>query len=80
LLALDPKESGHFFMFVVDHTALSHAEHPILVIDLNDEVGRAFRVIPSEMWGVENNLSISNMDFYEFADNADADGIFRGFD
>ena len=30
--------------------------------------------------GVENNLSISNMDFYEFADNADADGIFRGFD
>ncbi|MGF1568782.1 MAG: hypothetical protein ACFCVD_12050 [Nodosilinea sp.] len=44
-----------------------------------DEPGRTFRVIPREMWGVENNLSISNMDYYEFADSTDADGVFRGF-
>jgi len=31
------------------------------------------------MWSVENNLSISNMDFSDFADSADADGVFRGF-
>jgi hypothetical protein len=31
------------------------------------------------MWGIENNLSIANMDFEAFAENADPDGIFRGF-
>jgi hypothetical protein len=31
------------------------------------------------MWGIENNLSIANMDFEEFAENVDDDGIFRGF-
>jgi hypothetical protein len=28
---------------------------------------------------VENNLSIGNMDFDEFANAVDKDGIFRGF-
>lgn len=67
------------FMFVVDHTALTHPEHPVAVLDLYREPGRFFRVIPSEIWGVENNLSIANMDFHEFADAASDDGIFRGF-
>jgi hypothetical protein len=50
---------------------LSHPEHPILVVALREERSRTFRVIPSEMWSVENNLSISNMDFHEFADAVD---------
>ncbi len=79
LTELVPKGSGHTFLFLVDEIALSHPEHPILVVDLYDQPGRAFRVIPSEMWGVENNLSIANMDFHEFADSVDPDGIFRGF-
>ncbi len=79
LTTLVPQGSEPTFLFIVDRMALSHAEHPILVVDLYEEPGRTFRVIPSEMWGVENNLSISNMDFREFADAADPDGIFRGF-
>jgi uncharacterized protein DUF6924 len=71
--------SDRSFVFVVDSETISNPEHPILVVDLHHEPGRAFRVIPSEMWGVENNLSLSNMDFFEFADAADEDGIFRGF-
>jgi hypothetical protein len=67
------------FLFIVDGLTLSHPEHPILVVDLWDEPGRTFRVIPSEMWGVENNLSLANMDFEEFAESTDGDGIFRGF-
>jgi hypothetical protein len=31
------------------------------------------------MWGVENNLSIANMDFQDFVDYVDLDGVFRGF-
>jgi hypothetical protein len=54
-------------------------ERPVLVVDLSQEPGRTFRVIPGQMWGVENNLSLANMEFSEFADNVDPDGVFRGF-
>jgi len=57
------------FMFVVDRVSLTDVEHPILVLDLGDEPGRSFRVVPREMWGIENNLSIANMSFFEFADS-----------
>ncbi len=79
LLSLIPIDSKHMFIFVVDRIALSHPDHPILVMDLLRERGRTFRAIPFEMWGIENNLSIANMDFAEFADSTDPDGIFRGF-
>ena len=79
LVALAPKGGDHSFAFVADRTTFTNPEQPVLVVDLYDEPGRTFRVIPREMWGVENNLSIANMDYYEFADNADADGVFRGF-
>jgi len=78
LLALNPKQSGHYFIFIADTKCLESAEKPILVVDLNREPGRTLRVIPSEIWGVENNLSIANMDFHEFANSADSDGVFRG--
>jgi hypothetical protein len=79
LLSLIPANSNHTFIFVVDHDTISMPEHPILVVELYWERGRAFRVIPSEMWGIENNLSIGNMDFEDFADAVDPDGVFRGF-
>lgn len=59
--------------------SLTDPEQPVLVVDLSNDPGRNFRVIPAEIWGVENNLSIANMDFEEFADSADPDGTFRGF-
>jgi hypothetical protein len=69
----------HRFIFVADQQAFSSADHDVLVIDLRDQPGRTLRVIPSEAWGIENNLSIANMDFEEFADAVGADGVFRGF-
>jgi hypothetical protein len=74
-----PTTSNHTFIFIVDRTALTHREHPILVLDLYEEPGRTFRVIPAEMASVENNLSIANMDFSDFTDSLDQDGVFRGF-
>ena len=79
LLSLIPPALTRTFIFVVDRITLSQPGHPILVVDLYTEPGRTFRVIPSEMPGVENNLSISNMDFEEFAEAVDEDGVFRGF-
>ena len=79
LLALSPKGSGRSFVFIADRITLTDPERPVLVVDLYAEPGRTFRVIPREIWGVENNLSIANLDFDEFAANADPDGVFRGF-
>jgi len=79
LTSLGQRGSYRSFIFVVDRVSLIFTEHPVLVLDLVDEPGRSFRVVPREMWSVENNLSISNMDFAEFAESADFDGIFRGF-
>ena len=67
------------YLFIVDERTLLDSEHPIIALDLFEEPGRTFRVIPTEMWSVENNLSLGNMDFAEFADAVDDDGVFRGF-
>ena len=75
-IAIDNEK--HSFICVADRITLTNLEQPILVIDCYDQPGRTFRVIPSEVWGVENNLSIANMDFEDFADNCDPDGVFRG--
>src|SRR5687767_4356065 len=53
LLALSPPTANRSFIFIVDRMTIAHPEHPILVVDLHAERGRTFRVIPSEMWGVE---------------------------
>jgi hypothetical protein len=50
-----------------------------LVVDLYSDRGRKFRAVPSQVNGIQSNLSIANMDWEEFADNVDEDGIFRGF-
>lgn len=73
------KECNHFFLFIVDSMTMNQEEHPILCVDIFDEFGKSFRVIPEEMWSVENNLSIANMDFSDFYEATDEDGVFRGF-
>jgi len=74
-----PEEFQHGFLMVVDADTLRLPEYPILVIALRRERGRSFRAIPSEIQDIENNLSIANMDFADFADCVDADGVYRGF-
>ncbi|GGG34212.1 hypothetical protein GCM10011344_38710 [Dokdonia pacifica] len=74
------KSYTHLYIFMIDSTTVNHNEHPILCIDLYDHPGESFRAIPSQMWNVENNLSNSNMDFEEFLNEADTDGIFRGLE
>ncbi len=79
LTSLGQRDPTRGYMFIVDRISLTDAEHPILVLDLADEPEPTFRVVPREMWSVENNLSIANMDWLDFADSVDADGVFRGF-
>jgi hypothetical protein len=83
LLAAVPKDYPHTFIVIVDRKALSDDEHPLLVMNLFDglgsEVGEEFRTVPSEIQAIENNLSIANLDFAEFAEAVDGSGVFRGF-
>lgn len=79
LLRLVPKDYNHSFILVVDRTAISLRDFPLLIVGLYDGSGREFRAIPSQIQSIENNLSIANMDFEEFADSVDEDGVFRGF-
>ena len=79
LLALMPHDYNHSFIIVVDQTAILQPDHPLLIIDLYERSGKEFRTVPSQIQGIENNLSIANMDFEEFADSVDEDGVFRGF-
>ncbi|MGH4028875.1 DUF6924 domain-containing protein [Actinomycetota bacterium Odt1-20B] len=70
---------AHPILVVADTVALASGELPLLVVDLWEERGRTVRVVATELWGIENNLSLANMDFFEFAESADEDGVFRGF-
>jgi hypothetical protein len=79
LPSLIAPDGDRAFIFLVDGISLSSPERPILVVDLVDEPGRTFRVIPSAMWSVENNLSLANLDFVDFAESVDDTGVFRGF-
>ena len=79
LLERIPRNYNHSFIILVDQTAISHPDHPLLIVDLYERSGREFRAIPSQVQSIENNLSIANMDFEEFAHSVDEDGIFRGF-
>lgn len=79
LLELIAKDYDHSFIIIADQTAISFPDHPLLVVDLYEKSGQEFRAIPSKIQSIENNLSIANMDFEEFAEAVDKDGVFRGF-
>jgi hypothetical protein len=74
-----PNNYNHTFVFIVDSITIVNKEHPLLCVDVFMKKGKMFRVIPNQISTVENNLSIANMDFDEFANNVGSDGIFRGF-
>ena len=73
-----PQDYPHSYLMIVDHAAVSEADYPLLVVDLQEERGRQFRAVAAEVALVDNNLSIANMGFEEFAGLVDESGVFRG--
>ncbi|ORI21643.1 hypothetical protein [Rhodococcus sp. 1168] len=71
------------YAFIADRQTFESSEMPILAIDIRNSGGSepmpAFRVMPAVLADVENNLSIANLDFADYQNAADSDGIFRGF-
>jgi hypothetical protein len=79
VVASVPAKYPHTFLIIVDAKAISTKDHSVLVVELKKASGKAFRALPSTIQAIENNLSIANMDFEEFADAVDGSGVFRGF-
>jgi hypothetical protein len=82
-------DTGPCVLFIADSITFASPDHPILVVDLDDKIlsvaefpeiadRTPFRCIPSALWEVENNLSIANMDWEEFAEAVDDDDVYRG--
>jgi hypothetical protein len=67
------------FVIIVDDVAMADQDHPVLALDLFHEPGRSFRAVPAMVQAIDNNLSLANMDFFEFSDAVDGTGVFRGF-
>lgn len=75
--AVPHNDTGASVLFAADEATLASEEFPVVVVDLVQ--GRPeFRCIASELWGIENNLNISNMDWEEFWGLVDTDGVYRG--
>lgn len=73
-----PENYSYYFVLIADEQTFNNPEHSVLCLDLYENSMESFRVIPSKLHVVENNLSIANMDFYDFQQNCDENGIFRG--
>lgn len=72
-------KSARSFIFLADQITMRGSEHQLICLDLSDQPGKTFRLVASQTWSVENNLSLGNMDFRDFATSLDGSGIFRGF-
>lgn len=66
------------YVFLADVITMTDDEHPLLAVDLADEPGRAFRVLPRRYIDISANLCIANLDFAEFADAVDSSDTYQG--
>lgn len=73
-----PRSGDLSYAFVVD--AQTMVDGTFVVLSLGEENGRWFRCTATAVYSIETNLSIANMDFFEFADAAGEDGVFRGWE
>lgn len=72
------REHDLLLLLIADQRAQQEVGHPILVVSMDADDPATFRCPAEELWAVENNLSLCNMDWEEFTEHT-VDGVFRGF-
>lgn len=78
LCRLVPPDAEWALLLVADRITMTSPERTVLVIDLDEEtIGRTFRATSDAVPEIENNLSLANMDWEDFANEADPDGVVR---
>src|SRR2546423_916911 len=64
--------TGPMVSFLADELTFTSDEHPVLAVwvlprrDGDQRDHRPFRVLPSALWSVENNINLANMDWPDF--------------
>lgn len=83
---LATQQGGAIVSFLADEMTLTDAEHPILAVrvlprrtDDDRPPTPPFRVVPAQLWSVENNINLANMDWQDFTSHLGTDGVYRGF-
>lgn len=76
LLESVPAGRAYPVLVVADDVTFSHDDRALLVVDLVDEPGRAFRADPRATRSIVGNLAIQNTYFGDHADSA-GDGVHR---
>ncbi|MFC3456142.1 DUF6924 domain-containing protein [Amycolatopsis speibonae] len=88
LLNLVPDDAGYPYIAIADAVTAEPVERPqdrsLLIVDNDyydeeeeEEKGGTFRALVSELPSIDANLSIANMSFADYAEEADDDGVFR---
>ncbi|WP_121714441.1 hypothetical protein [Streptomyces sp. E5N91] len=89
VVALAPTEDD--LLIMADKRAMNEAGMPLLAVHVREEDDEdedddarperieELRVIARDLWAVEANIAMANMDWEEFVEAADEDGVFRGF-
>ncbi|MDI1234484.1 MAG: hypothetical protein PSX81_09395 [bacterium] len=72
------KQYPHSFIFIADKMTFAREEQPLLCVSLINCACNFFRILPSEIWNVENNLSLTEMAFEEIAKQISDDGVYTG--
>ncbi|MBO0884830.1 MAG: hypothetical protein J2P17_31765 [Mycobacterium sp.] len=89
LLNLVPDDAGYPYIAIADVVTAEQAERAqdrsLLIVDNgyyddeDEEARGTFRALVSELPSIDANLSLANMEFGDYADESDEDGVFRGF-
>ncbi|MGZ3276714.1 MAG: DUF6924 domain-containing protein [Caulobacteraceae bacterium] len=74
---LYPDRRGRALVILADAQTMRDPEHTLLCVDAGTQ--ESLRVIPALLWSIENNLSLANLDWDDFTQNTDKDGVLRGF-
>lgn len=76
------KDYNYSIFFIADEITFQSSDFPILCVEIEDSTtltGRSFRIKATDLFIAQNNLSISNMDFEDFSERVDSDGVFIPF-
>lgn len=74
------------YIFLADRQTMTDPKHALLVVDTDSAEydlrtpRQNVRVTQPGIQSIESSLSIANMDFVNFVESADSNGVFRGFE
>lgn len=71
-------EDAPWLFLFADARTLAESDLPFLCVD-REQPADTVRCVAAQLWSVENNLRLSNMELRTFCEAAGADGVFRGF-